>query len=82
MKNSLAVILFSIECSSCTRLAPNTRENRALKRRVDEFLTYRECTQQGFIFFLSWGRFTPDRKVHGCTLVPRPIFPLIELNGW
>lgn len=41
MKNSREVILFSIECSSCTRLAPNTRETRALNRRVDEFLTYK-----------------------------------------
>lgn len=40
MKNSLPVILFSMECSSCTLLAPNTLSTSAANSRLEEFLNY------------------------------------------
>ena len=40
VKNSRAVILFSTECSSCTRLAPKILVTSAEKRSVDELRTW------------------------------------------
>lgn len=54
VKNSLAVVLFSIDLSSCTRLTPKILIISALRRRVQEFRTYMDKIRASIDFTSLW----------------------------